>query len=203
MLHVLIGTTAQKHFVKKSGGTVFKNVSAPSNLLKWENMSVDELLAFASTQDMFGENQVYILQGAINSDRQEEFLDIAESLAESPNTFVFEEEKLLKGPTTALEKAGAEIVIEKRPAAAGKERGFDPFGLTFALAAKDRKKLWLGLTAAFAAGEKAEAVAGLLVWKARQMQNANLSRELTFMYHDSHRGAGDLELLLERFALRL
>ncbi len=68
---------------------------------------------------------------------------------------------------------------------------------------RDKKKLWLGLMASFAAGEKAEAVGGLLAWKARQMKDAQLSRQLTFLYHDSHRGAGDLELLLERFALKL
>jgi DNA polymerase III delta subunit len=179
--------------------------------LKWESLSVDELLGMASTQTMFGGKETYVLVGAINSERQEEFLDLAEALAESPNTFIFEEEKLLKGPTTILEKAGAEIVVEKKSAAAA--RGFDPFGLTNSFAARDRKKLWLGLMQAFKSGEKAEAVAGLLNWKVRQEleratgqkreQLIKLSRELVYMYHDSHRGAGDLELLLERFALRL
>ncbi|MDO8548060.1 MAG: hypothetical protein Q7R71_00070, partial [bacterium] len=127
-----------------------------------------------------------------------------EVFVESPHTFVFVEEKLLKAPTVALEKAGAKIEVAAKPAsAAGRERGFDPFGLTYALAAHDKKKLWLALTQSFRAGEKAEAVGGLLAWKARQMGDSNLSRELTFMYHDSHRGAGDLELLLERFALKL
>jgi DNA polymerase III delta subunit len=82
--------------------------------LKWESLSVDELLGMASTQTMFGGKETYVLVGAINSERQEEFLDLAEALAESPNTFIFEEEKLLKGPTTILEKAGAEIVVETR-----------------------------------------------------------------------------------------
>jgi len=215
MIFVLVGVTAQKHFVKKSSGspqTVFKNVSAPFQDVKWEHLSVEDLLGLAATQNMFGGNQTYVLTGAINSERQDEFLDIAEVLAESPNTFIFEEEKLLKAPTTALEKAGAEIVIEKKPAVAA-ARGFDPFGLTFAFAARDRKKLWLGLMQAFKSGEKAEAVAGLLNWKIRQElerasgtkreELATLSRQLVYMYHDSHRGAGDLELLLERFALRL
>jgi hypothetical protein len=179
--------------------------------LKWDTMPIDELLGIASTQAMFGGPQTYLLVGAINSDRQEEFLDIAKELAHSPHTFVFEEEKLLKGPTVALEQAGAEIEIKKSLVAAA--RGFDPFGLTFAFAARDRKKLWLGLMQAFRAGEKAEAVAGLLNWKVRQeLERAtgqkreeliNLSRQLVYMYHDSHRGMGDLELLLERFALRL
>ena len=182
--------------------------------LKWESLTVEEMLSLAASQSMFGGKETYVLTGAINSDRQEEFLDLAEALAQSPNTFIFEEEKLLKGPTTVLEKAGAEIKIEKRPStSSGQARGFDPFGLTFAFAARDRKKLWLGLMQAFKAGEKAEAVAGLLNWKLRQeLERAvgskreeliKLSRQLVYMYHDSHRGAGDLGLLLERFALRL
>lgn len=172
---------------------------------------MEEMLGLAAAQSMFGGKQIFVLTGALNSERQEEFLAIAKELAQSPNTFIFEEEKLLKGPTTALEKAGAEIVLEKRPAAAA--RGFDPFGLTFAIAKRDRKKLWLGLVQAFKSGEKAEAVSGLLNWKIRQeLERAEgkkreelimLSRQLVYMYHDSHRGAGDLELLLERFALRL
>ncbi len=115
-----------------------------------------------------------------------------------------------KAPTVALEKAGAKIEVVK---AEKKERGFDPFGLTFALGARDKKKLWLGLMQAFRAGEKPEAVAGLLHWKVRnELERASgtkkeelstISRRLVFMYHDSHRGAGDLELLLERFALNL
>ena len=184
--------------------------------VKWESLGAEELLSLAASQTMFGGKETYVLTGALNSERQEEFLAIAKELAESPNTFIFEEEKLLKGPTTVLEKAGAEIVYPpaggKRPAAVA-ARGFDPFGLTFAFAARDRKKLWLGLMQAFKAGEKAEAVAGLLNWKVRQeLERAQgskreelikLSRQLVYMYHDSHRGAGDLELLLERFALRL
>jgi len=35
------------------------------------------------------------------------------------------------------------------------------------------------------------------------MKDIKLSRDLVCLYHDSHRGAGELELLLERFALRL
>ncbi len=108
--------------------------------LKWESLGVEELISLASSQSMFGGTETYVLSGAINSDRQEEFLDLAQALVESPNTFIFEEEKLLKGPTTTLEKAGAEIVIEKRPAPAAAARGFDPFGLTFAFAARDPQK---------------------------------------------------------------
>jgi len=169
--------------------------------LKWEEMSTEELGGLASTQALFGGTSTYVLVGAINSERGEEFLELAEVLAGSPHTFLFEEEKLLKKETEVLTKAGAKIEVVKETAK--KEWKFDQFGVAAALGNRDKKKLWLGLMASFAAGEKAEQVAGLLAWKARAMKDANLSRELTFLYHDSHRGAGDLELLLERFALKL
>jgi DNA polymerase III delta subunit len=190
---------------------VGKNKIKGAEELKWESVSSEELASLASTQAMFGGAQTFLLVGALNSERKEEFLKLADVFAESPHMFIFEEDKLLKAPTVALEKAGATIEVIKKVAA--KERGFDPFGLTFALAAHDKKKLWLGLTQALRAGEKPEAIAGLLHWKVRQeLERAtgkkredlvNLSRRLVFMYHDSHRGAGSLELLLEQFALTL
>lgn len=163
------------------------------------SISPMELLSLATTDALFGA-QTFTFAGAFNGEDKEDFLEIVQELKNSPHTFVFEEEKLLKKETDALTKAGAKIEtikVEK------KEWKFDQYGVASALGAKDKKKLWLGLMQAFRAGEKAEAVAGLMAWKARQMKDANLSRELTFMYHDSHRGAGDLELLLERFALKL
>ncbi len=168
--------------------------------LKWENISQDELRSLASTAGLFGEASVFVLSGAVNSGRGDEFVEMADVFIESPHTFIFEEEKLLKKETDALTRAGAKIEIHK---AEKKPFTFDQYGVAAALGAKDRKKLWLGLMQSFRAGEKAEAVAGLMAWKARQMRDAKLSRELVVLYHDSHRGAGDLELLLERFVLSL
>jgi DNA polymerase III delta subunit len=183
---------------------ILVNGRGKGEALKWEEMSAEELATLASTPAFFGGARTFRLVGALASEeRGEEFLDAAEVFVESPHTFLFEEDKLLKGPTTKLQKAGATIEVEKRPDLPAGRQGFDPFGLTAALGSRDRKKLWLGLMQALRAGDKPEAIAGLLAWKARQMKDANLSRQLVWMYHDSHRGAGDLELLLERFALTL
>ncbi len=168
--------------------------------LKWEQLGIDELASLASTAALFGGAQTYVLEGALNSERQGEFVELLEVFAASPHTFVLVEEKLLKAERVAAEKVGAKIEEEKK---IKKEWAFDNFGVATALGAKDKKKLWLGLMNSFAAGEKGEAVAGLMAWKARQMKNVQLSRELVKLYHDSHRGDGDLELLLERFALKL
>lgn len=164
--------------------------------LKWEHLKEDELTSIAATQALFGGNKTYVLTGALVP-----LTDMLEVLHESPHTFIFEEEKVLKAERTKLEKLGAKIEEAKKEKK--EEWKFDQFGLAGALQKRDRKKMWLSLMAAYKAGEKAEAVAGLLAWKARAMKDVGLSRTLTFMYHDSHRGAGDLELLLERFALKL
>lgn len=161
------------------------------------DISIEELAGLAGTQALFGGARMFVIAGAA---AREDILDMAEALAESSHAFILEEEKLLKGPSAALVKAGAKIVEAK---ASKKEYRFDQFGVAQALGMRDKKALWLALNQALRAGEKAEALGGLLAWKARQMNDAALSRELTFLYHDAHRGAGDLELLLERFALRL
>lgn len=177
-----------------------KKRPAGAEELKWENISADELASLASTQVLFGGTRVFVFVGALLGARGEEFLDMAYAFAESEHEFIFEEEKLLKRETDIVTKAGGKV---EKIESVKKERGFDQFGVTAALGNRDKKKLWLGLMSAFEAGEKPEAVAGLLAWKARQMKDAGLSRALICLYHDSHRGAGDLELLLERFALKL
>lgn len=168
--------------------------------LKWDSISQDELRSLASTTGLFGGTSTFVLAGVLYSERGEEFLEVADALIESPHTFIFEEEKLLKHETDVLTKLGVKIEIVK---AEKKAFAFDQYGVATALGNKDKKKLWLGLMQSFRAGEKAEAVAGLMAWKARQMRDVKLSRELVSLYHDSHRGAGELELLLERFALKL
>lgn len=183
---------------------VFVGKKGKGEELKWEAMSAEELLMLASTPALFGGKRIFVLRNALVGERAEEFFDLAEALVESPHAFIFEEEKLLKKPTDLLTKAGAKIEAAKSPPAGGKkEYSFDKFGLTGALQSRDKKKLWLGLNKALREGEKPEALAGLLAWKARAMKDAQLSREIVWMYHDSHRGAGDLALLLERFALKL
>ncbi|MDE2071383.1 MAG: hypothetical protein KGI70_01450 [Patescibacteria group bacterium] len=179
---------------------VYVNKRGHGEELKWEQLTPEELGSLASTSALFGGSRTFVLSSVLYSERGEELLEFADALAESPHTFIVEEEKLLKAERIALEKAGAKIEEEKKVKS---EYKFDNFGVATALGTKDRKKLWLALTAALRAGEKPEALAGLMAWKARQMRDVALSRALTFMYHDAHRGLGDLELLLERFVLTL
>jgi hypothetical protein len=137
---------------------------------------------------------------------------LANGLQDSPHIFIFEEEKLLKKPTDALAKAGIKPTVLVAPK---KAEAFNVFAIANALANRDRKSAWLLLSSALRAGVAPENIAGMLHWKARDMVAAGrsakysrtelvgLSRTLVEMYHDSHRGAGDLGLLLEKFVLTL
>ena len=174
---------------------VFVGKKAKGEELRWESLSAEELASICSTPALFGGDKTYVLVGALA-----ELADLLETFADSPHTFIFEEEKVLKQERTKVEKAGAKVEEEK---VVKVEYRFDHYGVAAALGARDRKKLWLGITAALGAGEKPEMLAGLLCWKARSMRDVALSRTLVCLYHDSHRGVGDLGLLLERFALTL
>ncbi|MCX6819902.1 MAG: hypothetical protein NT019_01275 [Candidatus Adlerbacteria bacterium] len=182
--------------VGKSAG-----VGVGAEELRWEDITAEELGTLASTASLLGDTQTFVLTGALSGERGDEFISLAKGLVLSPHTFIFEEEKLLKKPSDALAKAGVKAEVQEKKKAA--EWKFDQFGVAAALGNRDKKKLWLGVAKSLRAGEKPEAIAGLLAWKARNMKDAALSREIVTLYHDSHRGAGDLELLLEQFVLTL
>lgn len=179
--------------------------------LPWESVSAEELLSRASTLSLMGDKKTLRFTGALAGERADEFLDCAKELSRSPHLFVFEEEKLLKRKSDILTKAGAAIESQ---AVVKKEEAFNVFALASVFAMRDRKKFWLSLVKAFREDTAPEAVAGMLHWKVRDLlakgggkythaELKKISRELVMLYHDSHRGAGPLELLLERFALKL
>ncbi len=143
-----------------------------------------------------------------NKDKSAELCEMADGFVKSPHTFIFEEDTLPAKLQTKLEKAGAQIRALKKV----EKAKFNVFALGDALARGDKKTLWLLLMQTRDAGIPPEQVCGILVWKARTMlasshtlqeraKNSTLSRNIIVLYHDSHRGAGDLSLLLERFVL--
>ncbi len=173
-------------------------------------LTVDELMALASTDSLFGGARSFVVEGLLaDPELGADVLDVAEAFVTSPHEFIFEEEKLLKKPTDKLTKAGVTIEVFE---SAKKAEAINVFALADAMAARDRKRLWLLLHKALGSGVAPENVAGILAWKARDMvakrqgnvgELKKMSRRLVTMYHDSHRGGGELGLMLEHFALTL
>jgi len=205
MIEVLVGTHAARAKRK-----------TPLEDLRWETMSVEEIAMLASTPSFWGDARVFVLEGALTGERAEDFFGLIDGLQKSPHTFIFKEEKLLKKPLDLLAKKGITVEQSKEPKkdSAAKEPT-NVFALANAFGARDRKKMWLLLVQALRADTAPEAIAGMLHWKVRDMlakktpgkftveELKNISRELVALYHDAHRGGGSLELLLERFVLRV
>jgi len=202
MIEVIVG---------KNRGRIQRRKEAPEEL-RWEGMSVEEVATLASTPSLLGDSRMFVLEGALSGEQAEEFLAIAEGLQKSPHTFVFQEEKLLKKPLDFLAKKG--VAVERLPEEK-KEEVFNVFSIANAFAARDRKKMWLLLSEALRTDVAPEALAGMLHWKVRDLLAKNapskftraelkvISRELVTIYHEAHKGGGSLDLLLERFLLRV
>lgn len=185
----------------------------PLEDLLWEQTTPQEIESLAQTHTLLGDTRAFRLVGALTGLRAQEYLDLSATLVSSVHTFVCIEEKLLKKPTEQLKAHGARVVVSEKKEVA--QNGFNVFSLTYAFAARDKKKLWLLLGEALRAGVSPEAIAGILHWKVRDLiakppyktfskeELHTLSRSLVGIYHDSHRGAGELGLLLEKFVLTL
>ena len=198
-------------WVGKSGGHTKRRKGATEEL-RWDVVGVEEVATLASTPSLLGDSRTFILEGALSGECGEEFLALAEGLQKSPHTFVFQEEKLLKKPLDFLTKKG--VAVERLPEEK-KEEVFNVFSIANAFAARDRKKMWLLLGEALRANVAPEALAGMLHWKVRDLLAKNtpgkftqtelktISRELVTLYHEAHKGGGSLDLLLERFVLKV
>lgn len=180
--------------------------------LRWETMPIEEVATLASTASLLGDTRVFVLAGALSGELADEFFDLVPGLVQSPHTFIFTEESLLKKQIDRLAKY--KVVAEVSPKKAPAQEPFSVFALANVFATRDRKKLWLLFAEAGRKGVAPEAVAGMLHWKVRDLlakdggkykkeELMQLSRELVTLYHDAHRGLGPLDLLLERFILRL
>ncbi len=227
-MKVIIGTPPElKNSPEKSSGRLSAQSSAvgfqtfPSNFstlehLEWEKISMEELIGIASTNSLMGDVGMYRFSGALTGPRSEEFLNVAKELHSSPHQFIFTEEKLLKKVVDKLQKVGADVVVyPPKDTASKKVEAFNIFSLTYAFAARDRKKLWILYREALSRGVVPEAIAGILHWKVRDLlvkgersgfskqELRSVSGELVSLYHDSHRGVGELPVLLERYILQL
>lgn len=171
------------------------------------SVSAQEVLSLAQSGTLFGESRTYVGVSLMEEeDRADALVAIFPELAASAHLFLFEEESgasLAK----AAEKAGGSVIKAKAEA---KKEASDPFALANALGTRDRKNLWLLYRKAIDEGASPEQLSGMLAWKARQMlakegseEAKRLSREIVAVYHESRRGGGDMELLLERLILTL
>lgn len=193
-------------------------------------INTETILALAEQQALFGGVKTIKLDNVFsNSEAGEIVLDSLERLKKSPNTFVFLEDSLNAEKVKAFKKYSEEIEEFKL----GKKReDFNIFALADAFGMRDKKSFWVLFRRAIDSGKSGEEIAGTLFWQMKSMlivqkgdahtlspyvaqkskrylnnfkkeELENLTSTLVEKYHEAHRGKGDLETILERFALSI
>ncbi len=117
-----------------------------------------------------------------------EFADDIERIKDSPNIFIFKEEKIDK-------KIKADKIQEFNKVE--KKDDYNIFGIANAVG--DKKKLWLSYIDAKNRGIADEQIHGILFWKLKTTGSPYLG-SLVDVYHEARRG-GDMSLLLEKWIL--
>lgn len=223
MLTVLAGSYAGRSVLKAKALQGFER----AELI--EHGTPQQLLELASSSSLFGEPKAYTLADALED---ESFLDVFEALADSPHLFLIEADKLLVKTEGALKKSGANILKaaeEKTPErlntfaladALGTRDKKRAWSLLVAFLRDGAKAEELAgilhwqarsMLAAQRAGSAAEANMKEFSFSKSKRYAKNfserelseLSRKIVSLYHESHRGGGQLELLLERLVLSL
>ena len=196
-----------------------------------EECSEALLRDLAGAVSLFGGKEVILLDMPSESkDALDMISENAALLAESNNTFVLIDRKLLVAESKKIKKHAH--AFHELTSGAKAER-FNTFLMTDALLRRDKKSLWMLLLRARKVGISAEEVIGVLFWQIKVMRLADmtknaseaglkpfvytkakkgadvfgtdriteLSRDLLRVYHDGHLGKRDIDLALERFVL--
>ena len=213
MLYLIHGTDRSKIIAKTAevvAGLKKRRPDAEVFTVTEDEVSLPKLQELAGGQGLFESKFIVVLKNVFSrKELAEPLLELLPTLTASQNVFIFVEGALLKPMLVAFEKAGAQIQMF---AAAPKERQ-NFFALADALAARDKKRLWVLYVRALRKGASPEEISGILFWKVKDLFSSAgrgkfsaeelhfTARNLIKLYHDAHRGLVDFETGLERFIL--
>lgn len=171
MLHVFFGTdTEGVREAAKSFITLRQQAGCVVSRFDTKLYEVGQLGNAAEAMSLFGEQLLFVVDSPRElAELHQELLTHVADLATSQNEFVVIEEKLPVGDQRAYSAGGAQVT-ELRSAAAEKT---NPFAITDALAARNKKTLWLLLMAARSRGVRDEETMGLLWWQLKNMRLAS------------------------------
>ncbi|MDO8576125.1 MAG: hypothetical protein Q7R90_02320 [bacterium] len=170
----------------------------------------EDLRAALRGSGMFGDEQIVILDGVFPNREMETIVEGAlPAMKKSPETFFALEEKPLADMRKKIEKYSEKSERYDSP---GKKKDDGIFRLSDAMAARDRKKLWVGYQRELGKGAAPEAIHGVLFWAAKDMflsakkdpersRGAQLLAILAELPHEARRRGEELEYALERFVL--
>lgn len=147
-------------------------VGASLTTVDRDNYESGVLPSLAEGVSLFTEPQVYVLDTpSVDQVFYGELLDHLPTLADSAHTFIIIEGSLLAAAKKKFSKQ-ADSVEEFK---GGGEERFNVFGLSEALARRDKKGLWLLLRQAILAGIPLEEIVGILWWQLKTLRLVSLT----------------------------
>lgn len=176
MLYVIHGSDIEK--AREKSHALFealkaKKPDASAGMITAEEITLEKLDELTQTQGLFENKQIIFMDRTLeNKDVREVMLEKMDAIQESPNIFIFFEGKLTKEVLKKLEKR-AEKVTEYEATEEKKRESGSFFHLADALAAKDKKALWVGLREALESDAAPEEIHGILFWQAKSLALAS------------------------------
>ena len=169
------------------------------------------ILNYANGVSLFGEKNSIKVFNVLKSDTLDISTEELESIKNSNNIFIFNEDKILAADEKKYKKFAEEIVKfeEKKTAKAPQ---LNTFAIADAYGARDKVKAWILYREAIDQGTEPEPISGMLFWKIKNMlltgskvftseSLKHQSSELMSLYHLAHRGERDFTVGLEQFIL--
>ncbi|MDE1874643.1 MAG: hypothetical protein KGI79_02550 [Patescibacteria group bacterium] len=213
MLYVIHGTdidTAREKSHALFDALREKKPDAAAGIMRAEEVVPDRLEELTQTQGLFENKQIIFMDRVLETPEIRDIvLDKIDAIKESPNIFIFFEGKLTKDVLKKLEKRAEKITEYELAEAAGEKRDGSFFALADALAARDKKRLWILMREAFDKDAAPEEIHGILFWQAKSLALAGRTANAAeaglnpFVYGKAKRALGnwkdgDIDALLSQ-----
>ncbi len=176
------------------------------------DFNATQIESFYSGASLFSSVSTLVFKNVLEYEEIREFiLEKLKKMAESPNSFVFLESKLLKPILDAFKKAGATTYIFELPKE--KKEKFDNFLVANAFEKKDKLNMWIYFRQAVDLGVVMEELIGVLSWKVKDMLlKKNFSKltqlelehfitKLSYLLPEARKRGIDAESAFEQFLL--
>ncbi len=134
----------------------------------WSEEKFEELI---NGQNIFGNKLAIICDHLLTNVEAEEFVaKRAEDLVNSPNNFLLLETEISKDLLKKLEKVESKVEnFELKQKIVNQYEGFNIYSITDALAARNRKQVWILLTQGLEEGLEAEEIFWKFVWQVKNL----------------------------------
>ena len=217
MIYLLHGTDVIKSRKKLHALLDSMFVKKPdASFVRVEAGEFDEnrLEEFVGGQGLFTNKYIIVFDNLFSDkNTKDTLLKSLKKISESPNIFIFLEEKLNKAELNTFDKDAEKVQSFQLGSPASKLDKFDIFSLANALGRRDKKNLWVLYQKAKMNNIADEQIHGILFWKIKslilsarggvysQTELKKLSNLLVSVYHDTRKGIHEMDNAMERFIL--